>query len=840
MKKKLLTLCLALCMIAAGAAGLVGVKTANAAVIDREFAQNVITDGGNLNELDWNFTGETKDTSYTMNIKGDVLVVTTSSTKYFTPCKKVNIVDAGKVKIEFDLSEVVTNPLISPSFWGNIADSGNIIYVNDGGLVDGAFISNVGAMTYYSDEACETELDKTGLSLFMSDYGKHVEFIYKANCDFGIVSTPYKEDKTLDTEKTVTVWVKGLFEWTKNFINTNYSGLSWSSYDDGVYFPLGFTTNGSLLVDNYKLSYGEEETVVFETDFSDKTWETSFGNVEGKTYNTAGVVTSISEIIAKPANGDRIVTDLKIAADEAPSITEVFSLSTSLKLTKLGKKFGFAFGLAEKDSEITGGGISYLYFTQNVDDNLTYVTVRNGDEDGTPVSLGANLMDDAFHDFVIKANKDGTGSVQVDGAATPVSVEIANAEGHAAIVTEGDGDAEVVISSKTNILGYAYRGSKVSGVENNFNTGYLRPTEFSMNSKKATGYANSKDARGVVIEDGKFRFAGAGDGSYLATVGEYSDYIIEFKLTEYAEEDHPQLVEGANAINSRLSVNLGVWDAHGWATSIMLVFDDNNITMLEYKNESGKSTANSIEYAFRPTEKGTVKTTAVKIVVFNGEITICYQEVKDGEELTKDKYTEAEKKFKVKDSFGKVAFAVSDKAYFDLDDVRITPVDDPDASTMLENLDNYEDLKEIPDTVPPVKLNAPTLTHDGDKTVNWAAVENAAGYIVNVNGTKTEVGAEVLTYSVTADGNYSITVTAKGDGGYAFEDSDASEAVKFTVGNPDDGDKDDDNNGTGDGGKKKGCGGCGSAAGGGIALGGGLVLLCIGFTLILRRKKINK
>jgi hypothetical protein len=66
--------------------------------------------------------------------------------------------------------------------------------------------------------------------------------------------------------------------------------------------------------------------------------------------------------------------------------------------------------------------------------------------------------------------------------------------------------------------------------------------------------------------------------------------------------------------------------------------------------------------------------------------------------------------------------------------------------------------------------------------VSWDAVEGATGYIVSVNDQTTEVGADVLSYTVEATevGDYTITVVAKGNGEW-ISDSAQSNAISFTI-----------------------------------------------------------
>ena len=101
----------------------------------------------------------------------------------------------------------------------------------------------------------------------------------------------------------------------------------------------------------------------------------------------------------------------------------------------------------------------------------------------------------------------------------------------------------------------------------------------------------------------------------------------------------------------------------------------------------------------------------------------------------------------------------------------------------------------------------------------WTAVEDATGYIINVNGSTTNVGADVLSYTFeqTEPGDYVLTVTAVGNGSY-ISDSEQSTAVTYTVGSV----------------VKGGAGGCsGNVAGVSIALSG---VLAAASVIVLRKR----
>lgn len=847
MKKKLFALGLSLCLTA-GTLGSLSLNRVDAAVKDVSVGGNIFTDNGILNELDWSLKGDTTATSFKEKNKGDVFVPGAAGAICAT--KPIAFPDAESVKIEIDVfsTDFFT---MGPVFANKkqTYEKNSYFYINSTAIDTSPTGSAMATFEYYADEELTTLLPKVGVDGFtapstpyycyvteanicalrpypykngaetVSPYGTHVEYIIKADKTFGFRSAPYQADGTLDETLMSQAWVPNMFE-------DNGSGSLWPKNEGTAwYFGLKYATAGTdHSFDNFKVTATmkdpetpaddfEKTVVLGSTDFSGSDWGTTnavYNDGSKKIYYSpnSGSAKKIQEIEATPANTDRIVTELQVKSDS--SVARAFTLNASLDFRTLGKKFGFAFGLQDQMGAVDADGVSYVYFTQGKDEennDATFVTVMNNGVDGTPVSLGGDYVTGDFYDFSITANRDGTAKLTV-GTKT-IDLTISNTDGYVAIVTAGEGIAEVGIGASTSVTRFVYRSSDGGTVENNFNTAYVDPDEFEINSTKAVGFVNPDEARGLILEDGKLRFAGTSDGSYLATKNAYADYILEFTVEDYNLQDKPEHSadnrEEGLYFQSVLAVNLATKGGSGWASSLMFAINDNYVQLQDFsKTSTPVVTMKSMDYQVRPAETGVTKTSVWKFVVLNNTVSVYVQEVKAGETPSADNYISVGT-FEVDDTYGQIAFATTDGGYFNIDNVRVTPIDNPDPAIVEKNLADYVDFKEIADTIAPRKLSAPTVTVDGS-TVKWEAVENATGYVVVVDGKEYSVGGSVLSYTLDLEGDYIVSVYAKGDG-KTFLNSDECDQVTVSVAA--------NNSGTSSGGSASdsGSGGCGSVTG---------------------------
>ena len=761
MNTKIMALALSL-SLAAATAGTLGVVTANAAIKETIVGDNVLTTTGDINGVDWILSGDTAETSFTKDVQGDILVSknVTWAVGFLTPWDATTFAN-GAVTLEMDVLDFGGGALRPYVGTGVTSPLDNIWF--NGEVVDAGAHTNAAGLEYCADETLSTPYAAiTGTNAFFYPFGYpiattsyHVQFIFSVDGTLGVKSNLINEDGTLGALSQV--WIKNAFSGL-NETNKYYFGLN--------YWGEKFT------VDNLKLS--TSAGTIFETNFSGTGWNENEGiPTSGKMYNPHGKVKSVAEVIAKPANTDRMVTDLEIVADE--NLNEVFNLSGTIDFRTLGKKFGMAIGLDDQNGAINAEGTSYVYFSQV--ESVTYVTVVNDGVEGTPVSLEGDYLTGEFFDFELKGMKNG--STLTIGEKT-VTLDIKNFDGYFAFVTDGEGEAEVALGGDTRLVKYVYRASEGEAIANNFNSGYVNPANWESNSVNAVMVEDPTQAKGLLYEDGVVKFEGTADGSYFGTSEAYADYVLEFLYTEKNDADKPALKAEWIHGYSPLSLNLGVKQpGGGWAKSTMIMFKAGLVQMQNF-NGTPDPVNLAIDYTFAGAAAGEAKTTAVKVVVANNTITVYYQEVVADTAPTTAAFIKAGT-FNVDDTYGRIAFATTDSGYFMLDDIRVTPIDSPDPAQVTANAEAHVDFAPIADEYRPYTLEAPEITMEGT-TVAWEAVEGATGYVVNVNGTETTVGADVLSFVVdcSTPGDYAVTVKALGNGAH-ISDSSQSEAITFTV-----------------------------------------------------------
>lgn len=782
---------------------------------------------GVFNEVDWTYKGDTASTTFKSKIKGDVAELNPVAwgAGWLCPWKSVKITADAPATLEFDILEMsnfAMRPRLGTSIQGTFADFA--ITPNLGFEVINAtdFATAVanGTGGYYNDRACTepasgdsaqagnncwigllpaTEKVPNGYRLKFEIYSDGVLYASRTNLNADGTLSDVCED----------VYAKGFFPQ----VNT----------DTEYWFGMNYWNNAPVIIDNFNVYGGGTDAC--RLDFTGTAWRDSDGTGAGteKVLSATAHLTqkNISEIVVSDfVSGDRIITEEKIKADSV--LNQVLSVKMSVNVSALNKKVGVAFGLANQTAEIGTDGVSYVYFENKTENEqtLTYVNVNNNGTEGTPVSLGLNLETAGMTTFEITVNKDGA---KLTLGENVYELNVANYNGYVAVAAYGEGNASLAIKSDLTLTYYKYRGSEGGVAQSNFNTGYINPENFTANSIAATQFADPEQARGIVAEDGKLRFAGTGDGAYFRTSVNYSDYIVEFKLTEYNDAEKPALVDSWAHGYAIPVVILGVKEGGGWAKGAMLELK--NGVLLENFIGGYSATAGGTDYAFRPDGEQHTKTTAMKIVAVDGVIKVYAFEITETTELKKENYVLLGT-FEVPEHYGAISFAATEAGYFDIDDLRVVPVDDPDAEKMAQNVEKFADFAEIADEYRPVKLEAPEVAANGN-VVAWTEVEKATGYIVNVNGNLHEVGADVSSFVVEGEaGEYTVTVIAKGNGDY-ISDSEQSEPVIAVIE-----DKGSSSNGSGSG-NSSGSEGCA----GSVSSMGLLTVLCVCAVVTLRRVK---
>ncbi|MCI6734257.1 MAG: hypothetical protein MR437_04170 [Clostridiales bacterium] len=811
--------------------------TANAQISTVDVAESIITSSGSFNSGDWKKVGENTEKVYTTNVQGDVATVTNAPDSYLFFGNPFKFSD-GDVSVSFDLVKVSadamfttwaapTISMISGTYW--FYGTGHGAYAN--------FVDNWhNSKTYNEDSEYQICKDKAlteaydianGYDLMSSgEYGAHIEMIYAADRSFGVRKSLYLADGSLGNADEI--WFQNTFRPSQFNTETPY------------YAVLQFKGE-ELTIDNMKIEQGNK--LIQSEDCSGEGWLVATTGVltpDTMCYyagNTAWRQESIANLaINNPSNDNRIVTELKINANK--DLDDAFVVTGSIQFEKLTKKFGFAFGLETQGQTVADEKTSYLYFRNT--DGVTYVNVAEGGVDGTPESLGFDVTSLGAVDFTLACKTDGTVNLTVKGKT--VELKVKNYSGYFAVVTDGEGEAIVKLGVNTKVTKYVFRGREDgAGVSDaNFNNGYVNPDEFFVNSFPATTFKNPDEARGIVAEDGKLKFAGTAVTSAIGTTKKYADCIVEFKYEIYHDDDKPEV----NAeYHSELNVNFGISEGNsaGWAGSVMIGLlpdgkesptpDSPYVFARDFVNGNGGNDYSSLigDYKMSPTEKGKTRTHAVKIVVMNGTISVYMQDV-TSETFAKERYVKIGE-FKAAKYYGYIALATGSNGWFNIDDLKITPIDDPKLSVMEKNLAEYVDFSAIEDDLREVKLGTPVIKANGN-VVTWNAVEKAEGYIVNVDGVEHMLGKDQLSFTV-EDGEHTVFVIAKGNG-KEIKDSEASLSVKAgKASEPASGSDDSQKESGNSGNAESSGGGCFSAVGSATALFGAVVAAAV----VIKRKR---
>lgn len=551
MKKGTLVFCLAIVMAVASFGGsAIGV---NAAVRESEISTEMITDSGNINILDWDAIGA--DGVYQPTI-----------TNYYAGCgggtgfikygAALDLTD-GDVVIEYDLLAGGTfswfSPYIGSDTSTNQADLQH--YANS------IQITGTG-WTAYSDEA------------FTTEYPAHFQFgfTYKAADDVAVrVRYTLKADRTLGV---CTYGVKADGSLSEIYNSMWFKDKIAEAFCSGdVYF--GFSFGGeNAAVDNVVFKQGD--TVLTSVDFADTSKIVSVADLTNEAVNTSAKISLEGSRygesylrIVNPTNEDRLVSALTVDGNK---LENAFRISGGIRFNALTKKFGLAFGLTDTDSEID----SYLYF-YNDGETTKLASTKTGEA----VDLGVNLVGQTeMTSFTVDGKSDGTVTVKISGKEAVFGGF--TVKGKIAFVADGEGEVSVDLTKDFEISTYSYRASEKSGDANNFNTGYINPANWAMQSVPARFMTNPEDAKGIVLRDGELWFSGSGDGSYLATTAQYADYVLEFDYISSALKNRP--ATDMTAGHGGLAIGIGANSYNGWINSVMIILQADYFQLQNFKS----------------------------------------------------------------------------------------------------------------------------------------------------------------------------------------------------------------------------------------------------------------
>ena len=442
----------------------------------------------------------------------------------------------------------------------------------------------------------------------------------------------------------------------------------------------------------------------------------------------------------------------------------------------------------------TGGGTVSPSMT-------TLLVVYEGGNEVSSVSLGFNVVGLDYIDYSFTAFKNGTITATVNDVAYELSFNKNNVSGYIALAIKDDFENMKVAIKDFEIRKYSYKESEEGEIATNFNTGYVDTSLWVMQSttsvKTKPEYADR--VNGLVMKDGKLKFDGTTDKAYFGTLYDYGDFILEFELEEFfdgllpdkSDSDKPKLVDSWTSAHgySALYVNFGVISGNGVGNSCMLGFIQQRantsspftgaIVLQDYKS-GGISVIKPIDYNFYPQQSGITKNTAVKIICSLNTITIYVQEILPDVELSVDRWMEIVRFDGITDTFGRVTFSSTEAGWFNLDNIRIYPIDDPDPVRVNAKITLFQDFAPIPDTLKPYELAAPIITFE-DGILTWEKIAGATGYIIRSNGFTRELNASQNSFKFNVNGEYSVVVIARGNGEEIL-DSVVSNELQFVIG----------------------------------------------------------
>ncbi len=745
--------------------------TASAATKRTAVVTSLLTQKGKVNKADWNVYGEESNLEIANN--GKVFQVTGAvwpGYRIFTydtvPANESYYVEFDVLKTnpqtaKVNLSGYVTN-------WGNGASSN--IYLSSVGI-------DVGAGTNYGANGDGSSVWNAVNSTL--DAGYRYRFWFRINPDDANYGDLIIYRKSLAEENA---------QYVEGCVLYRLCSLTQEAHYAHVYFE------GDITIDNFSFIKSADNTVIYSNEFNDTSTMNNTGvSATGVMYYNGGKIVADTYLRLAGATTESLVTYLKAPVDT--SLSNVLELSAGIKVASTAGKAGIAFGMSEQDSAITDEGVSYVYF-ENTDTVTQVNAIINGVEQ-TAVALDTKLSDD-FHELTISGKSDGSIVVSIDGA-EKATFAGANFDGYVGILTDGNAGVDVSFLPDFTVDTYKREVGTGADIANNFNTGYINPDVYVNEGYPAVSLGDK--ANNIVAQDGILKFDGTSDGTVFGIEGVYADFIMQFDWINYAWADRPTAADGtvyyqqkpasglATELYSPLCVSIGKSSANAMLTENKLLrfFDGYNLIQMIDKGVatnvcmgSGFTTSESCA----DIQEGKIafyeNTVNIKIVAFEGSMKVYGVVMNNGQPDGEHKLLA---EFAYENCTGYIAFATGEAGYFGIDNLRLTKID----GWTQEQIDGYENFVTIADEKAPEKLTAPVATAN-ENVVSWAAVANASGYVVNVNGT--DISTPETSYMLSEDGEYTITVKAIGDG-VAYLDSDASAEVKVTVGTPASSDEND-------------------------------------------------
>ena len=576
----------------------------------------------------------------------------------------------------------------------------------------------------------------------------------------------------------------------------------------------GIADWGTFDIDNLEIS---QPSVIMQTGF-EKGYASATAE-KGKCYASGAKHIVASGLASTNTNEtQRLVLRTTIDVDE--DCDKVFNAKGSLAFESLNDNFGFAMGMEAKDSALADSDFLYFY---NNEDGKTHIALGE-----TDYALSDNLVGQGEVAVELDGATNGKLVVNVNG--TNYEFENVDMAGYFAIVSEGKGEATVIVSQKFEVVNYAYRASEGGEIAENFNTGSYDTDNWTMQNLKAH-YLNEADrANGITFENGRLNFDGVGIMSYFATTKAYSEYVLEF---DYIQPANLPTTSANSGYLGTFAICIASNSSSGYNNSHMFspfYYDEPGMGFIQWSDcTSGQYETGSRLGSWDYYDENKDVVTAMKVVVAFEKVSIYVQDITETE-FNKDNYV-LQGTWDIGDTYGYVCLAGDEGVVQYFDNVRITPIDDPDSNKVQEKIDNFEDRRAIEDYC--ITLATPEVTVDGNK-VTWNKVKAAQGYIVTINGNAQPVQTETE-YIFEEEGTYTVTVQAVGEGAWIKANSEQSQAVEIVVsasGN-DGGESTTEPSTDGGNSGNASSGGCS----GSIGLGGMFGFLALGAVAIIRRKR---
>lgn len=616
--------------------------------------------------------------------------------------------------------------------------------------------------------------------------------------------------------------------------------------------------------------------------------------------------------VMNPAAGTGIVTRAALQTDKGLAINLEMKAQVILKELAAGQKVGFGFGY-ENNRSLTGAH-SYFYFT--VKEGKVMFGGESVDKEGVASALFAEweVADGEIGERAAAIPVTFTGKGEnleiVVGTHEKILLESFDPDGFFAVTHEGEGNLRYMLKDNLTMTGYQFKENEEGAgtVTSNFTGNYLSGEKFQLASNitpeehMIKTETTSHDLTGVTAEDGKVGFYGTSTGTRLLTTKKYADFVMQFDYISVPVQQRGALVLSGNRPSAAYIVfgmkegGLPLADSSVYAIGLneglaAIDFYGNNETVvaslgmaftcqaptrgLSKLKETTSPTATSIPYynggydASKPDNNVAKwydpdpdnaenvysmynKTTRVKLVCVNNKVALFFAEVDAATGAIKGEYIKI-LEFDAVDTEGYVGIATDSPAYFEMDNLAITPVSRKDvldftASGEALTADFVADVNpsDMENDPLPTPLDKPELTADPSaKKVTWKAVDGAASYDVTVksgNDTvleKNVTGTEIDLSALTADGTYKVTVAANPSDTAAHTASRNSVDYVVSSGDSSSGDGtsssvvDSSSNPSGASGSSASESGCGSAM-----LGGGAALIAAaGAALFLSKKR---